>query len=1240
MRWLRALFALLVSIALLGGVPLLLLKVIGNPWAGVHEMFTAGTMTDQGVLDVLAVLVIGAATVGWLQFAAAFAAEFASVRRSVKYGQRSTRPRNVPLVLKGQQRLAHSLVTALLLLGPTLFATVGPGVAAASAAVPSPAVMSSATVSAPGWASPTQPPRAHQAPSTAGSTRNAAGAGKASAASVTVTSDGPRNWWDLAQHYLGAGDRWQQLWNLNQGNVQTDGTVMNSSTTPLQPGWRITVPASAVTAQSAAHPLPAPAPAHPTTTPTHADAPIQVVVHPGDTLSGIAQRTLGDADLYPGIAQADHLADPDDLKVGQTITIPTALTDQVAHHAPVPTTTPALRTVQVQPGDTLTGIAQRDMGNADLYRQLAAANHISQPDDILVGSTIVIPALTPPAVTSHPAAAPKPAATHTTTPPSAHTTTSVTPHKAAPATPHSSPAPANTPAATSASSTSPAVAAAPTDSIGQNTEQPAPTMHPSTAAASTHAASSPNSSIAEIIEGLGAALGAVLLAGLAIARRRKGRRRPAGEVPRSVSLSATRVERHLRERAGSADVEWMDTALRSAAALCADRPLDQLPDVTAVWLSKQEVQLRLASLVPAPLPFVAEGNDWVLAAGTELPDRTETASPFPALVSLGESAGETFLVDLERIGALTITGDEQRTANLLRHIAVEYGHSLWSDHLQVYLVGWGQTVTALRPDRLSYASSVADVVMILRGRLEEALEVQAEGATTVLKSRISDQHTVEDPWTPTILLIDAQPGEDLEPLTQALQGITGAGRSAVAVVTRTDQIVTGSATAHIDADGVLKIPTVLSNDLKVQAAGLTQAALEELLELFDAAGQFQKAGTVSDTTKPWAADMSVMGSLLPPALDRIEQPLPRHRADLTQPAGAPAVDGVDLPSQHNNDDPARPEHLAEVDVDGIQEPDRSAESDQAAASQVVPLRPALVAAHQMLAKVLSDDVDLNADLEEWFSAPEHVDPDAEKDWVQRPRIGVLGTPLVLARGNKPADRINRFTEQAVYLALHQEVDADQFAADLWPTGETPTGDNRRSYVSRVRTWMGTDPITGRQYLPAARRKPYRLERLLDIELFRRLRKRADAHLKAEDRTQAMTDLCSALDLVRGPVLEQHPRGCYAWRTTNDEADLKDANLMMLETAHLLVDLALAAGDVDLARQAADVGYRVDHKADLPLVDHMRIAHQVGDDQKARGWLAALLEANVIDLVEDLPNYETFEAVNQVFPNGLPAAANN
>jgi nucleoid-associated protein YgaU len=47
-------------------------------------------------------------------------------------------------------------------------------------------------------------------------------------------------------------------------------------------------------------------------------------VKPGDNLSKISRLFYGDANQYPKIAQANNLADPDKIKVGQSLRIPAA----------------------------------------------------------------------------------------------------------------------------------------------------------------------------------------------------------------------------------------------------------------------------------------------------------------------------------------------------------------------------------------------------------------------------------------------------------------------------------------------------------------------------------------------------------------------------------------------------------------------------------------------------------------------------------------------------------------------------------------------------------------------------------------------------------------------------------------------------------------------------------------------------------------------------------------------------
>lgn len=96
----------------------------------------------------------------------------------------------------------------------------------------------------------------------------------------------------------------------------------------------------------------------------------------GDTLSGIAQKFYHDASLYPVIAIANELPDPDFIKVGQVLVIP-SLT----------------RKHTVVAGDTLWDLAQRFYGDGSLFTLIAAANHLPDPDVIKVGQVLRIPEL-------------------------------------------------------------------------------------------------------------------------------------------------------------------------------------------------------------------------------------------------------------------------------------------------------------------------------------------------------------------------------------------------------------------------------------------------------------------------------------------------------------------------------------------------------------------------------------------------------------------------------------------------------------------------------------------------------------------------------------------------------------------------------------------------------------------------------------------------------------------------------
>jgi len=212
---LRSLASSLAALALLAGVPWLLTATIGNPLDRLPDLL-AGDVNDHVVLASLAAVV----WLAWAQFAVAFGVEFVSAVR------RTPMPARIPGVFAVQQGLARALINGALLLLPITVATVAPAGQAlamtASAAPVAAAVTTSTVARDAGQAVP-----------------------KVATETVTVTEGGARTWWDLAGAHLGDGAAWRQLWDLNHGRLQADGTTMSTERQALQPGWTILVPASA-----------------------------------------------------------------------------------------------------------------------------------------------------------------------------------------------------------------------------------------------------------------------------------------------------------------------------------------------------------------------------------------------------------------------------------------------------------------------------------------------------------------------------------------------------------------------------------------------------------------------------------------------------------------------------------------------------------------------------------------------------------------------------------------------------------------------------------------------------------------------------------------------------------------------------------------------------------------------------------------------------------------------------------
>jgi S-formylglutathione hydrolase FrmB len=100
-------------------------------------------------------------------------------------------------------------------------------------------------------------------------------------------------------------------------------------------------------------------------------------VVPGETLTGLALRFYNDAEMYRLIATASGIADPAVIAVGQRLVFP----DFTRYTAAA--------------GDSLSALALRFYGDAELYWLIAAASGaVADPDVIAVGQRLIIPDLT------------------------------------------------------------------------------------------------------------------------------------------------------------------------------------------------------------------------------------------------------------------------------------------------------------------------------------------------------------------------------------------------------------------------------------------------------------------------------------------------------------------------------------------------------------------------------------------------------------------------------------------------------------------------------------------------------------------------------------------------------------------------------------------------------------------------------------------------------------------------------
>jgi len=181
--------------------------------------------------------------------------------------------------------------------------------------------------------------------------------------------------YEIAEQYYGDGAYWRALAEANAGKTMAGGHV--------RPNVRLTIPnlAGLATVQPQAKQASA-------TRGASGDHGV-VEVEEGDTLIGLARDFLGDEDRWRDLLEynSDQLTRPEQLRSGMKLKLPLPSIARQGSRPAVP------QTYTVQPGDTLSSIARRQMGDSERWDELYKANRnlLNNPNALRVGQELTIP---------------------------------------------------------------------------------------------------------------------------------------------------------------------------------------------------------------------------------------------------------------------------------------------------------------------------------------------------------------------------------------------------------------------------------------------------------------------------------------------------------------------------------------------------------------------------------------------------------------------------------------------------------------------------------------------------------------------------------------------------------------------------------------------------------------------------------------------------------------------------------
>ena len=397
----------------------------------------------------------------------------------------------------------------------------------------------------------------------------------------------------------------------------------------------------------------------------------------------------------------------------------------------------ATRTYVVKRGDTLWGIAERELGDPLRWREIAALNehrpegdaHFGDPHWIYPGWSLLLPAAG--GDTKQVSPTPRSATAPTTRPTGGQAAQPIT-----------SP---TIPATIAPASTAPAAGP-----VGPPASEHVVDGH---AANDSNQRRPERAPIAPIGVGL---LGVGLLGLLAGLRRVQQRHRREGRrIPLPIGGLAD-IERGLVAGANRDAAATLDHAIRLFSRV--SRDAEAMPQLLGIALTSTTVRFELATPVRAALPFRDDGDAaWVLdlcSAGmdAELESSAGDVSLVPGLVTIGTDGEAIVLLNLEAGGTVAIDGDGDVASEVATAIGLELASASWVECAELVDAGIGTGMA--NPDRCTTVGALSEGLDLLRAHAERIdRELRRSGRESAAIGRLA---APDEDWSP-LLLVSTEP---------------------------------------------------------------------------------------------------------------------------------------------------------------------------------------------------------------------------------------------------------------------------------------------------------------------------------------------------------------------------------------------------------------------------------------------------------------------------------------------------